>query len=57
MLPYLFHPVAAKSAMKHKKHFFTTTYATDAMRELDQVAKENNLIIINEWQILNIMRN
>ena len=49
MLPYLFHPTAAKAAMKYKKHFFTTSYATQAMRDLDQYAKDNNLIIVNEW--------
>jgi len=48
MLPYIYHPLAAKVAMNNKKHFFTTSYTTDAMRELDAVAKENNRIIINE---------
>jgi saccharopine dehydrogenase (NADP+, L-glutamate forming)/spermidine synthase len=48
MLPYLFHPIAARAAMKHNKHFFTTSYATDVMRQLDKEAKEKGLIIINE---------
>lgn len=48
MLPYLFHPVAAKVALKHKKHFFTTSYATDFMRSIDQQAKEAGIVIINE---------
>ena len=50
MLPYLFHPVAAKAAVKHKKHFFTTSYATDLMRSLDEEAKKAGIIIVNEWQ-------
>jgi len=32
MLPYIYHPLAAKVAMNNKKHFFTTSYTTDAMR-------------------------
>lgn len=48
MLPYLFHPVAARIAVKHKKHFFTTSYATDFMRSLDEEAKKAGIIIINE---------
>lgn len=49
MLPYLFHITAAKIAIKNKKHFFTTSYTTDAMRELNQQAIENGVVIINEW--------
>jgi len=48
MLPYLFHPVAAKVAVKHKKHFFTTSYATDFMRQLHQQAQQADIVIINE---------
>jgi len=49
MLPYLFHMIAAKEAVKNKKHFFTTSYTTDAMRELDEEAKKAGVIIVNEW--------
>jgi saccharopine dehydrogenase-like NADP-dependent oxidoreductase len=49
MLPYLFHLIAAKIAVKHKKHFFTTSYTTDAMRELNEEAKKAGVVIINEW--------
>ncbi len=35
MLPYLFHPRAAKLALKHGKHFLTTSYVSPAMRELE----------------------
>jgi len=48
MLPYLFHMIAAKIAVKNKKHFFTTSYTTDAMRELDAEAKKAGVVIINE---------
>lgn len=47
-LPYIFHLTVANIAMKHKKHFFTTSYTTAEMRQLDDYAKKNNLIIINE---------
>jgi saccharopine dehydrogenase (NADP+, L-glutamate forming)/spermidine synthase len=48
MLPYLFHMIAARIAVKNKKHFFTTSYTTDAMRELDADAKKAGVVIINE---------
>eukprot|EP01118_Nematostelium_gracile_P014923 TRINITY_DN5897_c0_g1_i2.p2 TRINITY_DN5897_c0_g1~~TRINITY_DN5897_c0_g1_i2.p2 ORF type:complete len:417 (+),score=136.13 TRINITY_DN5897_c0_g1_i2:71-1321(+) len=48
MLPYLFHPVAAKVAVKNKKHFFTTSYATDFMRSLDAEAKAAGIVVVNE---------
>jgi saccharopine dehydrogenase (NADP+, L-glutamate forming) len=48
MLPYIHHPIAAKIAVKHKKHFLTTSYTTDAMKSLDQAAKDAGVIIINE---------
>lgn len=49
MLPYLFHMIAARIAVKNKKHFFTTSYTTDAMRELNEEAKKAGVVIINEW--------
>jgi len=48
MLPYLFHPVAAKIAIANKKHFFTTSYVSDAMRALDESAKNAGIILVNE---------
>jgi saccharopine dehydrogenase-like NADP-dependent oxidoreductase len=51
MLPYLFHPAAARVAIKHKKHFFTTSYTSDFMRQLEPQAKELGLIIVNEWYV------
>ncbi len=49
MLPYLFHPVAAKISIEHKKHFFTTSYVSDAMKQFDEPAKKAGVILINEW--------
>jgi saccharopine dehydrogenase (NADP+, L-glutamate forming)/spermidine synthase len=51
MLPYLFHPVAARIAIHHKKHFFTTSYVSDTMRGFDQAAKDAGVILINECGI------
>jgi len=48
MLPYLHHPAAARVAVKHKKHFFTTSYTTDFMRALNEEATKNGVVIINE---------
>jgi len=48
MLPYLFHARACEIAIKHKKHFLTTSYVSDAMRALESKAKEAGVILINE---------
>jgi len=48
MLPYLLHAKAAEIAIKHKKHFLTTSYVSDAMRKLEPAAKEAGVIMINE---------
>lgn len=48
LLPYVFHPKAAKYALKYNKHFFTSSYTTDTMRGFDEEAKKKNLVFINE---------
>eukprot|EP01119_Soliformovum_irregulare_P019835 TRINITY_DN6362_c0_g1_i4.p1 TRINITY_DN6362_c0_g1~~TRINITY_DN6362_c0_g1_i4.p1 ORF type:complete len:448 (-),score=174.73 TRINITY_DN6362_c0_g1_i4:323-1666(-) len=48
MLPYVFHPIAAKYAIKHKVHFFTTSYVSDAMREMNEDAKKAGIVLVNE---------
>jgi len=48
MLPYLFHPKVCEIAIKHKKHFLTTSYVSDAIRALEKSAKEVGVIIVNE---------
>eukprot|EP01116_Phalansterium_solitarium_P016287 TRINITY_DN3763_c0_g2_i2.p1 TRINITY_DN3763_c0_g2~~TRINITY_DN3763_c0_g2_i2.p1 ORF type:complete len:489 (+),score=216.16 TRINITY_DN3763_c0_g2_i2:121-1467(+) len=48
LLPYLHHVAAAKVAIKHKKHFFTTSYVSPAMRELNDEAKAAGVIVVNE---------
>jgi saccharopine dehydrogenase-like NADP-dependent oxidoreductase len=48
ILPYIHHVTVAKLCIKHKKNMVTTSYVSDAMRELDSEAKEAGIIIINE---------
>ena len=48
MLPAHLHIEVAKDCVTYKKHMVTASYISPAMQELDQVAKENNLILMNE---------
>lgn len=48
MLPAHLHIEVAKDCISFKKHMVTASYISPAMQELDQAAKENNLILMNE---------
>lgn len=48
LLPYIHHVSAAKVALAHSKHFFTCSYISDAMMELDAEVKEKGLLFLNE---------
>eukprot|EP01121_Diplochlamys_sp_Union-15-3_P003480 TRINITY_DN1336_c0_g1_i1.p1 TRINITY_DN1336_c0_g1~~TRINITY_DN1336_c0_g1_i1.p1 ORF type:complete len:451 (+),score=82.59 TRINITY_DN1336_c0_g1_i1:104-1456(+) len=48
MLPYVYHVQVAKLAVKHKKHFFTTSYVSDAMKALEKDALDAGIVMINE---------
>jgi saccharopine dehydrogenase-like NADP-dependent oxidoreductase len=48
MLPAHLHIEVAKDCIVYKKHLVTASYISDAMQELDVLAKENNLIFMNE---------
>ena len=48
LLPYTFHVKVAKFCIKHKKHLVTTSYVSDEMRELDENAKDANILLLNE---------
>jgi len=43
LLPYVFHPKVAQYALKYSKHFFTSSYVSDAMRKFDDEAKKKIL--------------
>ena len=48
MLPAHLHIEVARDCIVYKKHLVTASYISDAMQELDQAAKANNLIFMNE---------
>ena len=48
MLPAQLHIEVAKDCIVYKKHLVTASYISDAMQKLDTLAKENNLIFMNE---------
>ena len=48
LLPYRYHVMVARKAIKHKKNMVTTSYVKPEMKALDQQAKEAGIIILNE---------
>ncbi|MEA3475898.1 MAG: saccharopine dehydrogenase C-terminal domain-containing protein [Candidatus Cloacimonadota bacterium] len=48
LLPYTYHVKIAKLCIKHKKNMVTTSYVSDAMKELDSEAKSAGIILLNE---------
>lgn len=48
MLPAHLHLEIAKDCLEFKKHLVTASYISDAMQALDEEAKKNNLIFMNE---------
>ena len=48
MLPARFHVNVAKDCIKFKKHLVTASYVSKEMKALDEAAKENDLIFMNE---------
>lgn len=48
MLPARFHIEVAKDCITYKKHMVTASYISPEMKALDQDAKANNLVFMNE---------
>ncbi len=48
LIPYTFHAVVIKAAIKAKKHVVTTSYVSPAMMELDAEAKAAGITVMNE---------
>jgi saccharopine dehydrogenase (NADP+, L-glutamate forming) len=48
LLPYTYHVAVANICLELNKHLLTTSYVSDAMRALDDKAKEKNLVFLNE---------
>ena len=48
-MPYIHHTSIIKLAIKHKVNVVTTSsYVSDAIRELDSAAKEAGIVVLNE---------
>jgi saccharopine dehydrogenase (NADP+, L-glutamate forming) len=48
MVPYAYHVTVANLCIELKKHMVTTSYVSQAMKELDQKAKDAGVLILNE---------
>jgi saccharopine dehydrogenase (NADP+, L-glutamate forming)/spermidine synthase len=48
MVPYAFHTLVARFCIEFKKQMVTTSYVSDAMKALDDEAKNAGIIILNE---------
>jgi len=48
LLPYTYHVKVARFCIKYKKHLVTTSYVSNEMKELDNLAKNANVILLNE---------
>jgi len=48
LLPYTYHVKVAGYCIKYKKHVVTTSYISEAMKALDQNAKNAGILILNE---------
>ena len=48
LVPYVYHVSIIKLAIKYKVNVVTTSYVSDAIRELDTPAKEAGIVVLNE---------
>ena len=48
MIPPSMHVIVAKACLKHQKNMVTTSYTSPAMAALDEEAKKEGIIILNE---------
>jgi saccharopine dehydrogenase (NADP+, L-glutamate forming) len=48
LLPWVFHVVVARLCVKHNKSMATSSYASQAMRNLDPEARKKGLLFLNE---------
>jgi saccharopine dehydrogenase (NADP+, L-glutamate forming) len=48
MLPADWHPRIAAMAIKHRAHFLSSSYISDAMREFDSAARTAGICLLNE---------
>ena len=48
LLPYIYHVRAAQEALRHRKHFFTTSYISPQMQDMHEQVKQAGLVFMNE---------
>jgi len=48
LLPWTLHPTIARLCLEHKKHLVTASYVKEEMAALNQEAKKNGLLFLNE---------
>lgn len=48
MVPYAFHPRVAAFCIEHRKSMVTTSYVSEAMKNLDGEARKAGILILNE---------
>ena len=48
LIPYIYHTIVIKSAIKGKTQVITTSYVSPAIKELDGAAKEAGITVLNE---------
>lgn len=48
LVPYVFHPRVARFAIKHGIDMVTASYVAPEMRELDAMAREEGVLVLNE---------
>lgn len=48
LLPPAMHPAVAELCLKHKAHFASASYVSDAMKGLDAKARDTGLVFLNE---------
>jgi saccharopine dehydrogenase (NADP+, L-glutamate forming) len=48
LVPYVYHPVVARACIRHRRPMVTTSYASEAMRNLDAEARTAGVVLLNE---------
>ncbi len=48
LVPYVFHPVVARACIRRRKSMVTTSYVSEAMKNLDAEAKAAGIVLLNE---------
>ncbi|AHM59831.1 saccharopine dehydrogenase (nadp(+), l-glutamate-forming) [Flammeovirgaceae bacterium 311] len=48
MVPAAFHPLVAKSCIRHKKHMLSASYVSDEIKALDEQARAAGILILKE---------